>query len=94
VEEQPQRSESGSLVALLKRMRLRYAGHKPHCEHDNVILAIGKRICGRASALLQQSANRAGNAARRSSRRGIRLSSMTTSIGSHLISFGKGRQDF
>jgi hypothetical protein len=42
--EVPHRFERRTLVALLKRVSLRNADHKPHRENDNVILAIRKRI--------------------------------------------------
>jgi hypothetical protein len=43
-EKVPQGFERRTLVTLLKRVSLRDAGHKPHGEHDNVFLAIRKRI--------------------------------------------------
>src|SRR6266851_8091970 len=43
-EKVPQRLERRTLVALLERVSLCDACHKLHGEHDNFILAIGKRI--------------------------------------------------
>jgi hypothetical protein len=81
--------KGSSFIALLECMRLGETSQQPHREHDNVIFTISECVLRTLHRSVQQSwiSQEMPLPGHRDDR------AMTTSIGSHLGSFGKGRQN-
>jgi hypothetical protein len=84
--------EGGSFIALLECMCLSNTSEQSYRERDDILFTMRKCVCGRAKALSSSPGSRTKWRSPVIATT-VRLILTTASIGSHLGSFGKSRQD-
>jgi hypothetical protein len=89
----PHRSERRPFVSLLERMRLCNPSQQSYCEHNNIFLAIGEGILGRANVPSSRPISRRKCRSPVSSTSSL-FFSITASMGSQRGSFGKSGSQF